>query len=946
MYTPRRLLSAGLLLTGTWALSAHGQTAPAKVISSSAAAPEEETILLSPFEVNTTRDVGYLAGNTLAGSRLNTALKDTGAAISVLTPEFLSDLGATSMRDVILFSNNAVPDVGDAAPNFNGNPLLEQGEWRLRIRGLPASYARNFFTWETSSDFFNVERVDQARGPNSILFGFGAAGGIVNTTTKQASLNKDFGSLNLLVGSWDRYRAAVDANYVLIPKKLALRVNAVGENGNSWRQFEMDRARRVHLAGKYQITNTSSLKAEVELGRVHDNIARPWLAIDQSAAWRAANRPTYDAAQWSSTIVTQTWSEHLVYIDNTKSLADWKNLPFSYSATQNWGHLAMTPQNLAIVPIDSNLQGPAATRETKYQTYSAFYENQVSEQFSFEIAYNHQRTNFLGYDPNAGTLTRFGYLGDATELWGDASSVLPTGGANPNAGKLYVENNWTRRKLHTNTDRIRGTTAYEFEAGKFGKHRLAGLYEHSWRTYYRQEDAEVFLGSPFGAEAEFDGNRVFRRHYFQEGNASDIRVPTWQDSLVNVTDPISGRQLTSGWVPNQLINNSKEGQNTFLAALQSHFISDHLVTTLGYRIDVLDYSTAPTVRDSATGVFRLDRAHPFETTFRARTLNAGAVYHVTDQFSFFANTSSSRDVPNLNQRIIGASLPPMPKATGTDFGLKLDLFHSKVYATIDYYTTKLDDTTEWGNVAGQIATSNRILAALRSANLITGSEQSARTLDANAYLEDRKADGWEFSVVANPTSNWRVTANFSINHVVKENIMSEVVSWAQTNQAFWLSKAPGTFLLGGGDWDTLGNQIGWMNDYIKGETDFNGRSARGERRYGANLFTRYTFDHGALKGFFVGGGGRYQSRNIISTDTRGDPIYGRTLALVDALVGYEFKPALFSRRIPVELQLNVSNVFDSDKYQIYTVAWWDHSVPERIGLQEPRRFTLTARFSY
>lgn len=81
------------------------------------ATTDDDVVELSPFVVETSRDVGYLAQNTLAGSRLNTSLKDTGAAISVLTKEFLSDIGATNMKDVILFTNDAVPEYGDSAQN-------------------------------------------------------------------------------------------------------------------------------------------------------------------------------------------------------------------------------------------------------------------------------------------------------------------------------------------------------------------------------------------------------------------------------------------------------------------------------------------------------------------------------------------------------------------------------------------------------------------------------------------------------------------------------------------------------------------------------------------------------------------------------------------------------------------------------------------------------------
>ena len=60
-----------------------------------------EVIELSPFTVNTTSDVGYRAENTLAGSRLNTKLRDTPASISVFTKEFLDDLGITDIAQLV-----------------------------------------------------------------------------------------------------------------------------------------------------------------------------------------------------------------------------------------------------------------------------------------------------------------------------------------------------------------------------------------------------------------------------------------------------------------------------------------------------------------------------------------------------------------------------------------------------------------------------------------------------------------------------------------------------------------------------------------------------------------------------------------------------------------------------------------------------------------------------
>ncbi|MFN9954372.1 MAG: hypothetical protein ACK55I_14855, partial [bacterium] len=67
--TMKRLLP--LLLSILPSLSGQGTTPPPATPPPAPAAVE-----LSPFQVTTDRDVGYTAENSLAGSRLNTALRD------------------------------------------------------------------------------------------------------------------------------------------------------------------------------------------------------------------------------------------------------------------------------------------------------------------------------------------------------------------------------------------------------------------------------------------------------------------------------------------------------------------------------------------------------------------------------------------------------------------------------------------------------------------------------------------------------------------------------------------------------------------------------------------------------------------------------------------------------------------------------------------------------
>ncbi len=57
---------------------------------------DEQAITLSPFEVSTSKDVGYAAGNTISGARMDTRLATTPGSISVMTKEFMSDFGISN----------------------------------------------------------------------------------------------------------------------------------------------------------------------------------------------------------------------------------------------------------------------------------------------------------------------------------------------------------------------------------------------------------------------------------------------------------------------------------------------------------------------------------------------------------------------------------------------------------------------------------------------------------------------------------------------------------------------------------------------------------------------------------------------------------------------------------------------------------------------------------
>ncbi|HKB88915.1 MAG TPA: TonB-dependent receptor plug domain-containing protein, partial [Opitutaceae bacterium] len=94
-----QLLLVIALLTPTSALLAGAETTPTSSASAPATGTSDEPTRLSPFTITTNQDKGYAATNAVSGSRVNTAIKDLPIPVQVITSEFISDVGATNLRD-------------------------------------------------------------------------------------------------------------------------------------------------------------------------------------------------------------------------------------------------------------------------------------------------------------------------------------------------------------------------------------------------------------------------------------------------------------------------------------------------------------------------------------------------------------------------------------------------------------------------------------------------------------------------------------------------------------------------------------------------------------------------------------------------------------------------------------------------------------------------------
>lgn len=281
-------------------LTVQAQVAPSATPSSTA--KTDTPVQLSVFEVSATDDVGYQAGNTTSGSRLNSSLKDTAAAVMVFTPEFLSDFNSNSLADIIGYSPNMQVDMldtsADANPQFVGGSDLT--DTRIRVRGLSASTALDFFETSIAVDTYNTERLELSSGPNSILFGFGQSGGLVNIMTKSAQLNRNRTAIRTQFGGWNFARYELDHNQILLLGKLAVRLNGLQQWGGGWRKHEFNDSSRGAVSLRATPWAKTTLTAGYENGEMNASVARPLNAFDNLALWQASGAPTKSDATWTT----------------------------------------------------------------------------------------------------------------------------------------------------------------------------------------------------------------------------------------------------------------------------------------------------------------------------------------------------------------------------------------------------------------------------------------------------------------------------------------------------------------------------------------------------------------------------------------------------------------------------------------------------------------------
>ncbi len=624
---------------------------------------DEKVYVLTPFQVDESEDLGYLATNTLSGTRFNTSLRDTAASVSVWTEEFLEDTGLTDIEELIDYSLNTVLDTNDqdgAGGNFNVFTNATAVTRRIRTRGIESTQAVDYFKSIIPDDSYMTGRYDDSRGPNGVLFGVSNAGGIINSTSLVANTYRDSGRVRYSFGTSNRDRAEFRFNKVIIEDKLAIVIAGLNQDNSHWRDWVSNDKERVFGAMTWRPNEKLTLRANYENGFHHSTSLQRSPATDRGLPWYdyslvtpleditfspfrgngAGARPT--AATRAVGVTGRdgnprgfagTGANRFTYIENDETFL---NLAGNF-VTGGYNVLEVVPvdgspgipegatpspprafriNDKSVLPFHYNLGGPDMYRETDFSRFSFFADFQVTDNWYWNVQFGNQESRIdvpqiqgsrpeLRWDPNT-----------------EQNAVLRNAPPNPYVGRPYIDGDYRRDKNRSKYEELRVSTSYNLETDNFGLHRFAVAASQTDETQRRGNTWLALGGNPDGAGNYLDfygntysranynntDNRVTIRNYFDWEDRSTWRAGTWR----SLPETLSTDRWTPGvqtvypvvWaenVPGNINFLIEQVTKSNMAVSQSFFFDNKLVVTLGYRNDQVTIDRAGHYRDPIVG---------------------------------------------------------------------------------------------------------------------------------------------------------------------------------------------------------------------------------------------------------------------------------------------------------------------------------------------------------
>ncbi|MFI5335332.1 MAG: TonB-dependent siderophore receptor [Opitutales bacterium] len=930
--TQTRILASAFVLTLGLQASLLAQTAPAS--PSTATAEDQNVVKLETFTVNTDKDNGYTAVDSLAGGRQAAPIRVTPASMSSLTSAFISDLGLTNVQDALKWSLDTVP-TSDRSGFSGGSGGGVFNFWSVSIRGDAHVQGgnpptKNYFPLFVISDTYNVDRIEFDHGPNSILFGIGDIGGAMTSYTKTARFDKNFDKLAASVDSYGGYRGTIDVNQSV--GNFALRLNAVAANEKGWRDGDNHKKLGADLAGTFKFNDDKShVRFEVEGWKeeksiygatVQDN-ASLWDGKTSAATWGA--QPANTGANPQSTPGAP----------GVTGIANWGLNPYNLYipgiGSMNWaaGIRSMGTNDIAwggyLRPYSFSYSGATVMAlPSKEFTISPKDATVKPEDINMTLTFDHRINDNMDFE-----VTGYSYVDDAkainfegaNNVAYDLNKQLPNGTTNPNFGKLYSDYFLDKQIQDHTVNEVRGQFSYHFDANVMNVpvkqlFSISAGKQNTKLITHQYQAVDTTLNPANWNGGQWTQNMVWGRVYW-DNPQQGFNLPSNHYAYI---------PLPFNWFDNE----SHQDIKYYGVFSQTRLWDDRLNISLGARHDAYDNSVLSLRGGPNT---------PVLSSGSGNTYSAGFVGYVTEWLGIVGNVSDNYqpaaggNAPSLYGKTFGPSF-----GKGQSAGLRASTKDGKYYASLSWYKDTSQDVIGGDHPDFQGIWNDYFAAGGTSTNIgpagaVTGSQSSG--YHANMSYNDTydvEYKGVELELTANPTKNIRLQLHYSAPKGKRTNDGPDGVSYFAQNLATWQASA--------GANNAASQKL--ASDLATAKTNFATWAvptlAGGVVKDMWNVFATYSFTEDTLKGLEVGMGAEETGARQIDQVNRTTSF--TTYAL---LLRYSKSFAAMDHKIHSVFQLNVDNLFGNNTLVFQN---YNGSTPMDYNFIPPRKFTLSASFEF
>lgn len=969
----RRLSLGGI--QAVLALTLHAQLNNlAESPDATAKEKEDEIVVLSPFTVNSGDDKGYLATNSVAGTRLNAPIKSVPMSLEVITSEFMRDTGSTSLRESLRFSSGIVlssqqdglvdPNSLDNRSNAGANDPRgvdrDPNGTTLKIRGFVIDQVlRDGFRRQSSSDAVNIDRVEVVRGPSALLYGVGNFGGVVNYLPKEPRLKPAY-SVEFGAGNWGFLRGAVDFTGPLGGSnnrwQAAYRLTAARQERGDGTEYFNQKSWLVSPVVSFRPLPNTFVKIDVEIG-----------ATDQRGMGfqNVRSRVGGSGAQ-------QRRSNFITSVLGT----DIDARTFRWSGPDTYSNAPLRNYALTVeqkITDDLIVRVGAQTGRTERDSRNIFAATVIAG-----------ANTFNGTRPT--DAMRLALLGSPVplpiSLPGDDLAIDRDGQAQSTSNAI-LRYQWANYAEVEDRDQLRAEVLYGFKF--FGDHKFLAGYQYQARNRESED---------YAPRASGDARDRFNFH-----NPMDFT-------------PIRFGRQGDGMPDVQLVRNRWDQGLTwdsgFYGIYQGRFWHDRITFIGGARHDRSDQRNLTRNFQGNGALVVTDRSSTRPDAPSATSPQYGLNVAVTDAISLYALHSEGL-VPQYYIKD-GLNRPFDPtKAENNEVGAKFDFLNGRISGTIGVFKIERQDTPRniwwapspvngvqynpalprayrvggspsspafistyqneawWKEVVGNFNLASQPLlvntdteagktfmraafdwaaahpgdfpaAWMFSGNGTTGVFGNGTAgivntpgVNANANVQiDDQATGWDTQWVISVTDNWQIVASYANTRTKVTSGYNYVKAPIDDEFAMW--KFP---------WVGWGTVVGIpASEAFTDPTDSStykgigtglGESLDDTPRHTVSFWTRYSFTNDAMKGWTIGGGGQYMSERpyvtgftidgtsiVVYEDGRPKPLklYTDKQYTFSAMVEYRKKFGDYDTRFA----LNVDNLFDDKKLYGYLYA--------------------------